>query len=338
MRMFRHRAAAALLSTVVASTGLVVLGAAPASAAGPIGYTAVFVEGGCRIATVDIATGATTLLSAPADFETCVNDLAVGPDGSLWGIDRLTTPTTDVEAELVQFDPATGAILDSGLFTGNFTSSGIAEGGLAFGADDVMYAHLVTNEDGCDNAYVCLYTVDPTTRAVTLVGNSDQGETEMFFLTADCAGSMLTSEFTADALDEGAPGPDTLATDNPRAASDPPPGWPDVDAQNGLLSQQLGHVDPSTGEVTRGAEFPELFDLLGLEYDRATGTLYALGLELMPISPDGVFDDISVYTVDPATGDITWVSDFNDEIGFPQGLAIAGSCAAEAPLVVRFTG
>jgi hypothetical protein len=49
-----------------------------------------------------------------------------------------------------------------------------------------------------------------------------------------------------------------------------------------------------------------------------------------------VFNDIGIYAVDVATGALTRVADFNDDEGFPQGLAIAGECVAD--LVVTFTG
>src|SRR5687767_6672484 len=174
----------AILPSVIATAGLLAIGTTAAIAA-PLAYTTVFDDGGCRIVTVDIATGTTTALSAAPDEEACVSDLAVGPDGRLWGILQLQNGI-DLDARLVEFDPATGAILGEGPITGNFTESGLAEGGIAFNSNDVMVVHIVTDEPGCDESYVCLYTVDPATRVATFVGNSGQFETEMFFLTADC--------------------------------------------------------------------------------------------------------------------------------------------------------
>jgi hypothetical protein len=321
-----RRTCRAVLAVVATTAGTVAVGATPAPAAGPVGYTAVFVDGGCRIATVDISTGATALLSAPAEPDACVNDLAFAPDGTLWGIGEV-----GIGAELTRFDAATGAVLDTKGFTGDFSTAVIANGGIAFDAAGVLYVHLVTDQPRCDGVDTCLYTVDPATGATTFVGDSGQDTNEMSFLTADCAGSMVTSQLSEDAFPEQA----SPETKDPQQESTPREGSPDdVNAQNGLLFQQLGHVDPNTGVVTRGAEFPELFDLLGLEYERETGVLYALGMELLPVSPVGVFDDIGVYVVDPATADITRVADFDDEIGFPQGLALPGACLLE----VTFTG
>ena len=86
-----------LVATIVAGSALITLDIAVAPAAGPVGYTVVSGSGGCRVVTVDVTTGTTTLLSAPADEDACVTDLAVGLDGSLWGIDITFDPLSASE-------------------------------------------------------------------------------------------------------------------------------------------------------------------------------------------------------------------------------------------------
>src|SRR5581483_811074 len=240
---------------VVATAGFVLTGISSAPAAGPIGYTSVNVQGGgCRIATVDIGTGTTTLLSAPATDAACVNDLAVAPGGGLWGVDDAGLKD-GLSVLLVHFDPTTGAIIGSGTITGSFTNAHLVFGGITFDSKGVLNVHLVTDQTGCDDEFVCLYTVDPTTRVATFVGSSGQLETEMSFLTADCAGSMVTAEGAPPGVIAGVQprstidGPTTTTSDAPgtKALS----GW--VTPQNGLVSQQLGIVNTSSGVVTRGA-------------------------------------------------------------------------------------
>src|SRR5687768_7162219 len=147
-----RRTASALLAACVATVGLLAVGVSPAAAA-PLAYTVVLADGGCQIVTVDIADGTTTTLSAAPDPEACVRDLAIAPDGSLWGIDEETNGS-QLSVHLLEFDPATGAILSSDVPTGNFTGSFIEDGGIAFGADGTMYVHMVTNQFGCFSAFV----------------------------------------------------------------------------------------------------------------------------------------------------------------------------------------
>jgi len=333
-----RRTASALLAACVATVGLLAVGISPAAAA-PLAYTTVFTDGGCQIVTVDIANGTTTVLSAAPDPAACVRDLAVAPDGSLWGIDEVED-SGGPEVTLVQFDPATGAILDSGLLTGTFDFSSLESGGIAFDAAGTLYVHMVTDQFGCFGAFVCLYRVDPATRASTFVGPSFQPEIPMFFLTANCAGAMLTSQFNG--LVTSVP---SSGIEHPDVDTSAPPEWPDVSAQNSLFEQVLSSVNTSNGIVIPSIVLPPNFDVLGIEYDRVSGILYAIGLEESPnaTTPDDVgvaqpFNDIAVFVVDPTTGDITLAANFNDKAGFPQGLAIGGECEEEAPLVVSFTG
>ena len=79
-----RKAAAAAAVTCLAVVGLAV----PASSADatPTGYTTVSGEGGCQLATIDLATGVLTDLPAAEAPEACVVDLAATPSGQVWGI------------------------------------------------------------------------------------------------------------------------------------------------------------------------------------------------------------------------------------------------------------
>jgi len=336
MKRFRRVASVVTMTAVMAAAGLAAMPTAQAGlpeAEPPAAYaiTSADLLVSCALATVDLTDGTTTVLPAGGSAGACVEDLAVAPDGSVWGIREVGEDAPSVV--LVQFDPATGAVVSSETITGSFPEAGLEDGGLAFDAAGTLYVQIVTDEAGCDNQFVCLYTVDLTTTAATFVGAAgpDKFETEMFFLGADCAGSMVTSE--GDDID------DRL-----------------------VLNAVLDAVDPATGVVTDGPEFPDDFALAGLDYSRADSTLYALGTTLTPAGAGGDTetsagewgdgDDVSaavtnasLYVVDPATAGLTLVAALSEPNLDISTLGIAGQCPvpptpAPAPIVLEptFTG
>jgi hypothetical protein len=345
------RTGVALVAVLAATTALLVTTAGVASAAGPVAYTDVGTGDGCRIVKIDIGAGTTTLLPAAESIFACGRDWAMAPDGTLWNI-RQDEPG---EVAIVQFDATTGAELDGKILTGNFPGAEVIEGGIAFDANGVMLVHIVTNEPGCFGEFVCLYRVDPSTGASTFIGNAVQPETEMFFLTANCAGGLLTSEFspfltgvkpgsTGGTTESNVAAQATTTAESAAAATGGSEGWSKVDPQNGLFDQLLSSVNPNNGAVIPKVLLPPNFDLFGIEYDRVTGVLYAIGQALLldqpgDVTPQQPIAGTEVFTVNTTTGALTAVMDFDDSVGdIPQGLAIGGTCAAEAPLVVTFTG
>lgn len=355
MAVLGRLAAAASVAAMMTMTAIAVLPAPMAhggSAASPPAYTITgsAVTEACQLVRVDITTGATTVLGAPPSSEACVTDLAVAPDGSVWGIRE----TESLEVLLVEFDPATGAVRSSGPFTGNFSAIFLEIGAVAFDGTGTLYAQLVTDEPGCDLDFVCLYTVDPQTRVATFVGAAgpEKFETVMLFLAADCGTSMVTTEFTGDLGEAGTT------------------SWGDADVGARAFGLQLDSVDKATGVVTDGPPFALDLSLAGLDYSRADGTLYALGgsppvgqfgeSEATPPTSagedpategeaDAAEGDVgaadvnaSIFVVDPATAAVTEVVALDRpdlEVGV---LGIGGQCAGPAPtpLVIepRFTG
>jgi hypothetical protein len=335
-----RRTIAALAIAGLTAGAVVALGGSSAPGASSIGYTTIL-EGGneCRLATVDLATGVVTGLPGGGTSDSCVDDLAVAPDGTVYGI-------TDVEddglsANLVTFNPVTGAVTNVQPFSGSFTESFTAHGGLAFDRAGVLYASFTTDEAGCSDlqqtAISCLYRVDPATAAATLVGNAgiDKNGVRMFFLAISCADSMLTGERFTD-LDSNDATTDTPTSDTPPAegASTSPEPAPqsvgdafaddEVDAQ--FVDLDLASVNPATGAVTTGPQFAAGTDVLGFDFANPDGPLYALAIE--PTGLPGVF------TVDPATAALTLVATLSEtEL---ENLAIPGGC----PVVIqpRFTG
>jgi hypothetical protein len=347
MRKVRRAAAAAATTAMLATVGVVTISPANAGilaepAPGPVAYTLTETSllVACRLATVDLTTGEVTELPDAAVADKCASDLAVAPDGGVWGV----IDQGESAAALLQFDPTTGELLSSTEFTGNFSSARLIEGGLAFDAAGTLYVQLVTDEEGCDESAVCLYTADPATAVATFVGNpgDDNFETSMFTLAASCAGDMVTTEFS----DEGANGA----------------GLEGVDAA-ALPFRQLDFVDAATGIVTDGPALDDNFVLAGLDYDRVSGVLYALGTtgllgstettstseaapedaeaQAQPDVQPQVFEAV-LYTLDPSTGALTEVAAVTNPELNVETLGIAGACAPPepAPIVLQptFTG
>lgn len=96
-----------------------------------------------RFGIVDIATGHFELI---ATIPHTVNDIALGPDGVLYGI-------TDNCTEFVRIDPATGDATIIGPLSGGVES-------LVFGPGGVLYAATQS----------ALYRMDPASAGLTLVG------------------------------------------------------------------------------------------------------------------------------------------------------------------------
>ncbi len=254
----RRLLAVLAVTTLTAGAGVVAMGGAPTGAAATTGYTVVWSDGGCQLSTIDLATAAVVPIGATSQTS-CVRDLAVSPEGVVYGL--LSPLTNATEVDLVRFDTTTGAATNLGPITGSFDTTIGNNGGIAFAPDGTLLATFAANESGCvPSASVCLYRVDPATLVATLIGPAGQADNPFFYLTASCAGSTLSTEFVERGFTSESDGA--------------------VGAANGLSNQQLASWNGSPARRHRGAALPSNFDVGGLEYDRVPGTLYALGLEL----------------------------------------------------------
>lgn len=227
----RYRTALATAAALLATTFAPVLDTAVTAAtpgASTFAYAAKKApEGGaCTLVKVDLATAVVTDYPDAIPSEAaCVNDLAVAPDGTPWGIVELpqnialptaeSTPQAVVlyAARLVRFDPETGAVVDTVVISYNEGVVTLESGGIAVTASGV-YVQAVTPQCNSGSS-VCLFTVDPATGIATEVGPASVGDTQFRYL-ADCGG-LLTSG-------QGKPGnffdvsSSTGATSNPRPA------------------------------------------------------------------------------------------------------------------------
>jgi hypothetical protein len=334
----------ALGVTLAMVVGVLALTTQSAPAA-PVAYTTLDTDG-CQLATIDLATGTVTPLPDAPSSNNCVDDLAVGADGTVWGIKDLPVKSNQ-RAGIVKFDPTTGDAVDTQLFdNGNFDFSFTAHGGIAIDASGVMYVSFTSNEDGCsdfqgNDAEACLYRVDdPATGAVTLIGPSGKAQVRDFWLTTNCAGSMLTGESLSDqeVVTPGATpaAPDTgedttTTTEDERTLAMDLAGTfgNDLGAQEFDLA--ISPVNTGTGEVTTGPAVDVDLDLFGIEWASPNGPLYALG------NLDDTGD--AVFIIDPATGAETHVADITiGQLASVENLGMALTCTTEAPIVVTFTG
>lgn len=339
MSRWSRRCAVVAAAALVA--GVLVVGSAPSGAAGPLAYTTVSTDG-CQLATVDLTTGVVTPLSAGPTGNACVDDLAVAPNGTVYGLRDI--PDSGMSANLVTFDPTTGAVTSATPFSGSFTQSFTAHGGITVDKNGVVYASFVTNQTGCsdliETAVVCLYRVDPATAAATLIGNAGatKNQVRTFFLTVSCAGSMLTGESTpiqggseSVTNETTTPASDESATTTGEP-SEPITTLPDFSAFSddvGALATglNLASVSATTGAVTTGPSFAVGFNVLGIAFANPAGTLYALGTPAAGAP--------GVYTIDPTTAAATLVAPLSG-ITAVDNLAIAGTCPVQ--LAAGFAG
>ncbi len=150
----------------------------------------------CELVKIDLGTGEVTDFPADPSSDACVNDLAVAPDGTPWGIKEIQPLEEDRAVQLVKFSPTTGDIdqtLQIGF--GEADYPWLADGGITF-IGTTAYIQVVT--DACeDGNEPCLYTVNTTTGSPTMVGGSGAVETYMYGL-ANCNGLVTFSDVAAD--------------------------------------------------------------------------------------------------------------------------------------------
>lgn len=265
----------------------------------------------CDLATVDWATGTVTDLSAPTSADACAHDLAVSPSGVVYGLgstqDRAAAafapaaPSQTLDILVTYAADGTATRTDLAASSG-FYRSYPAPGGIAVDANGVIYvlvnglwADVVTCEasaspplmdttagasDGQVDSVPCLFTANPSTGALTLVGSAQ-------FLGIASILSIGSDEMRTVSLE---------LTNMPVSIA------PSLVGEGWLWST----IDPSATErgrletsMTTATQALNGFDALrsgvtvyGLDFDEASGSIYTT-------------------TVDPATDTITRVAKTN---------------------------
>jgi hypothetical protein len=333
-RSFR-RGLITLIVAAVAAAGLAGIAVAPAGADSTVGYTIeVQVPQGlsgpsfpCRLAQVNLSTGVVTGIGSFLDTDSlaCANDLAFSPSGQLYGISQALADeeapiesgdfqpaATDDQVHLVRFDLSTGAVTDLGAIgteASNIGNTDRPAGGIAFDAAGNLWVMIVKDDVMCDNAAYCFYVVDPANPSTATFKGAAPDETNMFGLTANCAGEMFTTEqnFVGDSQSQS----DVLVA---------------------LGGQFLRSVDTSTGTTARVASnFGGNNLMQSLDFS-ADGVLWGLGSQFAP-AHKGFLENGFLYTINKGTAVATQGAQLSaSQFRFAQALAVAPlSCATPEP-------
>lgn len=341
--------AVVLVAGIVASGPRSTAPADAAPAPGSIfGYSMVETEGGCELVTVDWATGAVTDLPAAPSPDACAFDLAVGPDGVVRGVVAESTLLTSIDAvsdrsiasvtplgSLITFavdgtpsylpltPPADYAALIS--IYSMFPGIAVSADGTVFVTLNGLWANVTTcapsggigdtglesiePTDGDVDWTSCLFTLDPTTGALTLVGPSRRP-------TDDLAGLSIGSDASWILM---LPGTHTG-----------PVSTPSSDTAGGAVLAYWSRIDRTTGEVTP----------TGVTYDPSAGALFDQfrdGAAVYAFVDDETLGGWMTATVDPTSGAITRIAHVaNDDLR--AMLAIAKAPPAPEPATPKFTG
>lgn len=213
------------------------------------GYTVIdHGDGTCDLNSIDLATGQLTDLPAPPSSGACSSDLAVAPDGTVYGIggdNFYSIGSLDAAVDsngnphLIEYDDDGNASITVITNDENFPTS-LLLGGIAVDADGTIWAQI-QDATSCANVIspttglyisdsipmVCLFTIDPVTGVATLVGPSNQPYGLFVGLTS-CQSAMRTLGFGASS----------------------PFGMPNQPASHRLT---WSTVDTETGEVIPGS-------------------------------------------------------------------------------------
>ena len=293
---------------------------AVAAPAEPItGYTVIDDGTGlCDLYSIDLATGVLTYLPAPSSDAACVLDLAVAPNGTVYGITGTrffavgsVTPAYDSVggAELVTFS-ADGTPSGTSLTVGGVAISGISGGSIAVDAAGTVYV-IALNETTCDPrltapgsftagdtyAFSCLFTVNLSTGELTQVGEGFSPNRSVFGLTS-CASNMwsLVPGLMPLSVDQS---PASIGI--PWASIDPTTGIP---TEAGISTQLFGFDCVATGNKV---------------YAMSTGGYGPTANAITPSAP-GI---PQLGTVDPTTGVFTETVTMSTPTGYVTWSAFA---------------
>ena len=283
-----------ILATGLAVIAVSVITLSPSASSTPgatpvLGYTVIDNgDGTCDLNSIDLVTGQLTDLPAPSSPGACSSDLAVAPDGTVYGIDGdhlygagSLEPARDSDGNphLIEYDAAGNASITILTNNENFLT-GLLLGGIAVTADGTIYAQI-QDATSCANMInpttglyisdsiplVCLFTIDPVTGVATLVGPSNQLDGLFVGLTS-CASAMRTLGYGANRPGAMPNQPASLlltwstvdtATGAvlPGSAESPPPGYDCITSGDTMFaldshsgSNQLGTIDLTTGAFT----------------------------------------------------------------------------------------
>ncbi len=343
-----------VILTVVglACTAFAALGAGPAAAAPGAFVQLDGLDSGreCLLARIDPASGQLSEIST--NMGICSGDLALGPDGTLYGVDG---PNHDLLT--YDTDPASAGYGTSTVVGPLGTSaSSIEVGGLTFDAAGALW--LVTEAFGpspaetppdaqaetCDFS-TCLYQVNPASGAAGFVAEvtTDVPDDNVFVdsLAGACTGQVYL-EYTTP-LVQGATTSTTATTgtDDASGTADTP------DEVHGLPAPpeefRLGILGTSDGRVADIGPDGDQVQVGHIDFS-ADQVLYGIDEILKPFSSDGagaqITVDQSTYTVNRGTGAATMIAAVVGlpEDAFIRSLAVAPvrPCVEELP--ITFTG
>jgi hypothetical protein len=306
-----------LAAAALAAGALAVIGVAPASAAGSVGYVIAQGEGECWLASVDLVSGITTQIGTPSP-EKCAFDLEFTPDGTRLLGTRVDEGEIAGIAHLLEFDLTTGVVTDLGQL-GDFEVDGPGsdQGNLALPASGGLFTYLVPGNEGpigeavdpaCDGSAFCLFQGDAATPgSLTYVNSVPQTFTVYYGLATSC-GDVTSSVREVELADAASFSSPTAAAEVPQI----------------LTTVNRTATGPGTTDV--GPVGDGVF-LTSVDYDTA-GTLHAVGFEPENVGP-------SIFTVDTATGAATQITTLKDDEGPINvgvlGFAIAHPCTTPPP-------
>lgn len=275
-------------------------------------------QGLCDLYTIDLATGALTDLPAAASEAACAAELAVSPNGTVYGIAGTqffavgsVSPSVDSlgGAELITFS-ADGTPSGQSLTIGGSPISGISGGSIAVDAAGTVYV-IAINETTCDPrltapgsfdpsdnlAFNCLYTVNISTGELTQVGEGFSPNRSVFGL-ASCASNMWSIM----------PGLMPLSVDQSPAS----------------IGIAWASIDPTTGIPTEAGMSTQL---LGFDCVATGNTVYAMstggfGPTANAITPSAPAIP-ELGTVDPTTGVFTETVTMSNPTGYIYWSAFA---------------
>jgi hypothetical protein len=312
-----------------------------------IGYSLLDLSEGegrlCQLVEVDWSSGNVTVLPATASSLACVNDLAVAPDGTVHGFDPVYVDEFDLGSDIgsaevlkvgrfvtfgvngtpssIDVDLPQSYTMNNDLFS-QFWGIAITENGSIFVTINRLLADVTTCEPGVvigslefessDGVYdwtSCLFSLDPSTGQLTLVGPSAVPGDNLAGLSIGSDGARTILWPLAPRSLSPSDGPDVI--------------WSSVDLSSGATTASGLSYSASNG----------LFDQL-----RSLPTLFVL------LRDDTSFQ-FSSGTVDPETGVITRVAPLKiggEPIRSPDLRPVLGittrSGPAPAPVVPAFTG
>lgn len=296
-----------------------------------LGYTVIDNgDGTCDLNSIDLVTGQLTDLPAPSAPGACSSDLAVAPDGTVYGIDGdhlygvgSFDPARDSDGSphLIEYDAAGNASItiltnDDNLLTG------LLLGGIAVTADGTIYAQI-QDATSCANMInpttglyisdnlplVCLYTIDPVTGVTTLVGPASQSYALFVGLTS-CASAMRTM------------GPEAnFPFDNPNQPASLLLTWSTVDTSTGAVVPGTGQSPPPAYDCATSGD-----TVFALDSHGGSNQLGTIDLTTGAFTPTVSLSDTAAY--------ISW---YSFAVATPAVPATTTTVAIQ-PSVPEFTG